>query len=57
MNLLTDKGICAMLNEKVDFDLSLLSLEELIQVFDNIEEFIQFLDDSKIDLEGDDKDA
>ena len=46
-----------MLNEKVDFDLSLLSLEELIQVYNNIEEFLQFLNDSKIGEEEDDKDA
>ncbi len=37
-----------MLNEKVDFDLSLLSLEELIQVYNDIDEFLQFLSDSKI---------
>ncbi len=46
-----------MLNEKVDFDLSLLSLEELIQVYNNIEEFLQFLEENKIVEEGDDKDA
>lgn len=46
-----------MLNEKVDFDLSLLSLEELIQVYNNIEEFLQFLEENKIGEEGDDKDA
>ena len=46
-----------MLNEKVDFDLSLLSLEELIQVYKNIEDFLQFLAESKIADEGSDKDA
>ena len=46
-----------MLNEKVDFDLSLLSLEELIQVYNNIEEFLQFLAETKIVEEGDDQDA
>jgi len=46
-----------MLNEKVDFDLSLLSLEELIQVYNNIEDFLQFLADSKIGEEEDLKNA
>ena len=40
-----------MLNEKVDFDLSLLSLEELIEVFNDIDSFIQYLIDSKIEVE------
>lgn len=44
-----------MLNEKVDFDLSLLSLEELIEVFNNIDSFIQYLNDSKIVEEKEDK--
>ena len=46
-----------MLNEKVDFDLSLLSLEELIQVFNDIDTFIQFLMDSKIEVEKEDENA
>ena len=46
-----------MLNEKVDFDLSLLSLEELIEVFNDIDSFIQYLNDSKIEVEKEDKDA
>ncbi len=37
-----------MLNEKVDFDLSLLTLEDLIEVYNKIEEFVEFLDGSKI---------
>ena len=37
-----------MLNEKVDFDLSQLTLEDLIEVYNKIEEFIGFLDSSKI---------
>ncbi len=37
-----------MLNEKVDFDLSLLTLEDLIEVYGKIEEFIEFLNSSKI---------
>ena len=45
-----------MLNEKVDFDLSLLTLEDLIEVYNKIEEFLQFLDDSKMEVDGD-KDA
>ena len=44
-----------MLNEKVDFDLSLLSLEELIEVFNDIDTFIQFLMDSKIEVDKEDK--
>ena len=46
-----------MLNEKVDFDLSLLSLEELIEVFNDIDSFIQFLMDSKIEVEKEDGNA
>lgn len=37
-----------MVNEKVDFDLSQLTLEDLIEVYSKIEEFIGFLDSSKI---------
>ncbi len=44
-----------MLNEKVDFDLSLLSLEELIEVFNDIDSFIQYLNDTKIEVEKEDK--
>ena len=33
---------------KVDFDLSTLSLNELIQVYQDITEFLQFLDENKI---------
>ena len=44
-----------MLNEKVDFDLSLLSLEELIEVFNDIDTFIQYLNDIKIEVEKEDK--
>ena len=44
-----------MLNEKVDFDLSLLSLEELIEVFNDIDSFIQYLNDSKIEIDKEDK--
>ncbi len=37
-----------MVNDKVDFDLSLLSLEDLIDVYGKIEEFIEELNESKI---------
>ena len=40
-----------MQNEKVDFDLSELSLNELIKSYYSISNFIQFLDDNKIELE------
>lgn len=36
---------------KVDFDLSTLSLEELIKVYESVEEFIEFLNDNKIEIE------
>lgn len=42
-----------MKNEKVDFDLSELSLKELIDVYYKMSNFIQFLNDNKIDLEED----
>lgn len=41
-----------MLNEKVDFDLSLLTLEDLIEVYNKIEEFIAYLNESKIVTES-----
>ena len=37
--------------EKVGFDLSALSLQELVEVYGNINEFLQFLNDNKIELE------
>lgn len=36
---------------KVDFDLSILKLEELIKVYENIENFIKYLNDKKIVIE------
>ena len=42
--------------EKVDFDLSVLSLNELIEVYNNIEEFLGFLNDSKIEIEEKEED-
>ncbi len=38
-------------NSKVDFDLSTLSLEELIEVYENINNFLDYLDESKIEIE------
>ena len=35
---------------KVDFDLSTLSLEELIKVYESVDEFIEFLNDNKIEI-------
>ncbi len=34
--------------EKVDFDLSTLTLHELIEVYNNITDFIKYLDESAI---------
>ncbi|MBR5370552.1 MAG: hypothetical protein IK137_04545 [Bacilli bacterium] len=47
----TSKGDGLMLNEKVDFDLSQLTLEDLIEVYSKIEEFIDYLDNSKLNTE------
>lgn len=41
---------------KVDFDLSILKLEELIKVYDNIDNFIKYLNDKKIVIEEKAKD-
>ena len=44
-------------NEKtVDFDLSLLSLQELITVYQKVSEFLEYLEDKKIKAEEKDKD-
>ena len=40
-----------MVNEKVDFDLSLLTLEDLIEVYNKIEEFTEYLNNAKINTE------
>ena len=42
---------------KVDFDLSVLKLEELIKVYEKIDNFIKFLNDKKIVIEEKVKDA
>ena len=49
-------GSDIMQNEKVDFDLSVLSLNELIEAYNNIEEFLGFLNDSKIEIEEKEED-
>ena len=36
---------------KVDFDLSVLKLEELIKVYDDVDNFIKYLNDKKIIIE------
>lgn len=38
-------------DEKVEFDLSVLSLEELVEVYKNISSFLDFLRDNKINME------
>ena len=38
-------------NNTVQFDLSTLSLQELVEVYKNITEFLDFLQDNKITLE------
>lgn len=38
-------------NEKVDFDLSTLNLHELVEVYENITDFLNFLQENKISLE------
>lgn len=38
-------------NNKVDFDLSALTLEELIEVYEKIENFLEYLDESRVEIE------
>ncbi len=38
-------------DKKVDFDLSALSLQELIQVYEEMNEFMDFLNSNKIEEE------
>lgn len=38
-------------NEKVNFDLSVLDLRELVKVYEDITDFIKTLDDKKIIIE------
>jgi hypothetical protein len=42
--------------EKVDFDLSVLNLNELIEAYNNIEEFLAFLNDSKVEVDEKEED-
>lgn len=37
--------------KKVDFNLSILKLDELIKVFDDVNNFIKYLNDKKIVIE------
>ncbi|MCI5835944.1 MAG: hypothetical protein MR227_04560 [Firmicutes bacterium] len=37
----------------VNFDISKLSLEDLIKVYENIESFLKYLDDNRIEQEVD----
>lgn len=46
----------SVVEEKVDFDLSKLTLEELIEVYEKVEEFIDFLNSSKTDEEKENED-
>lgn len=39
-----------MSDKKIDFDLNNLSQEELIRVYENIKSFLDYLEDSKLDL-------
>ncbi len=47
------KGGIGMKKEenKVDFDLSVLKLDELIKVYEDVENFIKFLNDKKFIIE------
>ena len=36
---------------KINFDLSTLTLEELVEVYDNIEIFLDYLEESKLETE------
>ena len=38
-------------NETVEFDLHTLSLQELVEVYENITDFLDFLKENKITLE------
>lgn len=53
MLLMNKKGGIYMKKEenKVDFDLSVLSLEELIKVYENVDNFLKYLQDKKIVIE------
>lgn len=38
-------------NNKVDFDLSTLTLDELIEVYEKIENFLEYLNESRVEIE------
>ena len=40
---------------KFDFDLSVLTLEELITVYNDVDDFISFLDSKKVEVEKKDE--
>ena len=40
-------------NLRINFDISKLSLEDLIKVYENIESFLKYLDDNRIEQEVD----
>ena len=42
------------MKEKTNFDISNLTLEELIKVYEDVEAFLKYLEDNKIE-EGDNK--
>ena len=44
------------MGENTKFDMSNLSLKELIELYEAIESFLAFLDESKIEEEGETKD-
>ena len=44
-----------MNDEKVNFDLSILSLQELIEVYQNVTDFLQHIQNSKIIIEDKEK--
>lgn len=43
------------MDEKTNFDISSLSLKELVEVYETINSFLDFLDESKVE-EGETKD-
>ena len=53
MLLMNNKGGIDMKKEekKIDFNLSILKLDELIKVFDDVNNFIKYLNDKKIVIE------
>lgn len=42
--------------EKINFDLSVLDLHELIDVYNNIDEFLSFLKENKIEVSDKEED-